>query len=53
MLRRFIEDRKGATAVEYGLIVAALCVALLGVYRTLGQAVSTTLFDNIAEKLPD
>ncbi|HVW56379.1 MAG TPA: Flp family type IVb pilin [Rhizobiaceae bacterium] len=34
MLRRFIQDESGATAIEYGLIVAVLSLAIVsGVSR--------------------
>ena len=40
MLRRFIQDDRGATAIEYGLIAALVflgCVAAIGNY---GQSMS-------------
>jgi pilus assembly protein Flp/PilA len=30
MLKRFIKNASGATAIEYGLIVAVLCLAIVG-----------------------
>jgi pilus assembly protein Flp/PilA len=30
MLRRLINDRKGATAIEYGLILALIVIAIIG-----------------------
>ncbi|RWH62029.1 MAG: Flp family type IVb pilin, partial [Mesorhizobium sp.] len=30
LLQRFIEDESGATAIEYGLIVAVLSLAIVG-----------------------
>ena len=30
MIRRFLEDKSGATAIEYGLIVAVLSLAIVG-----------------------
>ena len=30
MLKRFIEDESGATAIEYGLIIAVLSLAIIG-----------------------
>ena len=35
-LRRLLADRRGATAVEYGLIAALIVVALLGGLSALG-----------------
>ena len=30
LLRKFVADRSGATAIEYGLIAALMSVALIG-----------------------
>ena len=35
-LRRLLTDKKGATAIEYGLIAALIAVALMGGLRSLG-----------------
>ena len=35
-LRRLLRNQKGATAIEYGLIVALIALALMGGLRTLG-----------------
>jgi pilus assembly protein Flp/PilA len=34
--RRFLKDESGATAIEYGLICAALAVAILTTLQALG-----------------
>jgi pilus assembly protein Flp/PilA len=34
--RRFLRDESGATAIEYGLICAALAVAILTALQALG-----------------
>ena len=36
VVRRFLRDESGATAIEYGLICAGLAVAILTVLQTLG-----------------
>ena len=36
MLRRLGADRRGATAIEYGLIVALIAVASIGGMQALG-----------------
>lgn len=36
MLRRLFADRRGATAIEYGLIAALIVVAMMGSLRLLG-----------------
>ena len=35
-LRRLRSDKRGATAIEYGLIVALIAVAMIGALQTLG-----------------
>ena len=37
LLRRFLNDDSGATAIEYGLIAAGISVAVLAVVNTLEQ----------------
>ena len=45
---RFWRDESGATAIEYGLIVAGIAVAILASLQTLSTTVQTMLFDVIA-----
>ena len=33
---RFVRDRSGATAIEYGLIAALICVAAIGGMQNFG-----------------
>lgn len=42
MLRRFLKDEKGATAIEYGLIAAGIAVAIIAVVQGLGSKLNTT-----------
>jgi len=35
-LRRLLTDRRGATAIEYGLIAALIVVAMMGGLRAMG-----------------
>ena len=53
ILIRFLQDERGATAVEYGLITALISVALIGGAVSVGNAVNTTM-DGAAtsQKLP-
>lgn len=48
---RFLCDESGATAIEYGLIVAGIAVAILGAIGTLSESVKTMLFDKISTAL--
>ncbi len=36
-VRSFLKDESGATMVEYGLMVALIAVACVGIVATLGQ----------------
>lgn len=38
-----LRDRRGATAIEYGLIAALIAVAAIGVMSALGGQITTTL----------
>jgi pilus assembly protein Flp/PilA len=51
LLRRFIADQSGVTAIEYGLIAALIAVVIISSVTTLGSKVSTT-FSNIATAMP-
>ena len=39
-IRAFLGDDKGATAVEYGLIVTLIAVAIIGVVTLVGVALA-------------
>ena len=41
ILTRMLEDESGATAIEYGLIVALVSVAAIAGYTQLGGALNT------------
>ena len=49
MIKRFLADETGATAIEYGLIAALIFVAILLSIVTTGNAV-TNLFNFISNK---
>jgi len=42
MLRGFLKDESGATAIEYGLIAAGISVAIIAVVQGLGVNLNTT-----------
>ena len=54
MIARFLSklaaDRKGGTAIEYGLIVALIVIAMIA---SLGQVASTTkgMWSNVNDKM--
>jgi pilus assembly protein Flp/PilA len=37
LIRRLVKDDSGATAVEYGLIAAAISLAIIALINTLGK----------------
>ena len=43
VISRFISDESGATAIEYGLIVALIAVVIIGAVSTLGTNLNSTL----------
>jgi pilus assembly protein Flp/PilA len=50
LLRRFLNDDSGATAIEYGLIAAGISVAIIAVVNTLGTNLNT-IFSSISSQL--
>ena len=42
LVKRFVKDESGATAIEYGLIAAGISVAIITVVNTLGTQLKTT-----------
>lgn len=41
--KRLFTDTSGATAIEYGLIVALIAVVIIGAVTTLGTNLNTSL----------
>jgi pilus assembly protein Flp/PilA len=50
MLKKFVRNESGATAIEYGLIAAGIAVAIAVVVFTVGSKLND-LFTNIAGQL--
>ena len=42
LLKQFVKDESGATAIEYGLIAAGISVAIIAVVQGLGPKLNTT-----------
>ena len=51
-LRNFVKDESGASAVEYGLLVALISVVIIGAVTMLGQSIST-MFTGVASTIGD
>ena len=52
-MRRFIKlinNSKGATAIEYGLIAALIAVAAIAAMKNIGTKLGTT-FNNVSNQL--
>ncbi|QYF86652.1 Flp family type IVb pilin [Brevundimonas sp. PAMC22021] len=50
ILRRLTRDRKGATAMEYGLIVALISIAIVAALGGIGSKIGAALI-RLAEAL--
>ena len=53
MFKRFVKlmnDSKGATAIEYGLLAALIAVAAIGAMQGIGTKLNTT-FGNVSNAL--
>jgi pilus assembly protein Flp/PilA len=53
MIKRFaklMNDSKGATAIEYGLIAALIAVAAIGALRGVGNQLNST-FGNVSSAM--
>ena len=46
-MRQFFHDESGASAVEYGLLVALIAVVIIGAVTALGTSLQT-MFSGIA-----
>ena len=41
LLRRFLKDESGATAIEYGLIAAGISLAIISIVNGVGSSLKT------------
>jgi len=49
-LRNFLKDESGASAVEYGLLVALIAVVIIAAVSSLGTTISNT-FTSVSDKI--
>ena len=49
-IARFMQDRSGATAIEYGLIAAGIAVAIIATVQALGTNLNAT-FSTVSTSL--
>jgi len=50
LVKRFVKDESGATAIEYGLIAAGISVAIIAAVKGLGTQLNTT-FNTVSSQL--
>jgi len=50
ILKSFIADESGATAIEYGLIAAGIAIAIIGAVQGVGGKLNT-VFGNVSTAL--
>jgi pilus assembly protein Flp/PilA len=50
MIRKFLKDESGATAIEYGLIAALVAVAIIVALQALGSSLDG-MFTAVSGKL--
>jgi Flp pilus assembly pilin Flp len=50
-LRLFADDNDGATAIEYGLMVALIALTIFGAISATGQGIRDTLYGQIVTAL--
>jgi Flp pilus assembly pilin Flp len=47
-VRRWLRDKRGATAIEYSVVAAGIAVAVAGAIRILGANVLNNLYSQLA-----
>ncbi|NBB82410.1 MAG: Flp family type IVb pilin [Alphaproteobacteria bacterium] len=50
IFKNFLKDESGATAIEYGLLIALIAVAIIAAIGTLSGGLQT-LFTNVGTRL--
>jgi len=51
MLKRFITDQRGTTAIEYSIIAVFVSLAIIAGARSIGANISANMFGPIAGNL--
>jgi pilus assembly protein Flp/PilA len=50
LIQKFIQDENGASAVEYGLLVALIAAVIIGAVTTLGTKIQSK-FEEVEGKM--
>lgn len=45
MIKQFIQDEQGATAIEYGLIAALIAVVIIATVKAVGTSLDQTFLE--------
>jgi pilus assembly protein Flp/PilA len=51
MLRKFLADHRGATAIEYCILATLMSLAIVAGARSIGSNMSATMYGPIASNL--
>jgi pilus assembly protein Flp/PilA len=51
MLRKFLADQRGATAIEYCILAVFMSLAIVAGARSIGSNMSATMYGPIASNL--
>jgi pilus assembly protein Flp/PilA len=51
MVRKFLADKRGATAIEYSMIAALISVAIVAGARAIGLNITSTMYGAIVSNL--
>ncbi|RED15922.1 Flp family type IVb pilin [Parasphingopyxis lamellibrachiae] len=50
LIRNILHDERGATAVEYGLIVSLIVISMVGALAVLGNS-TTTMWNDVSNEV--
>ncbi|MCK1709067.1 MULTISPECIES: Flp family type IVb pilin [unclassified Bradyrhizobium] len=51
LLRSFLADENGATAIEYGLIAAGIALAIVTIVNNTGSALLNNKFNSVSSAM--
>ena len=51
MIKKFVKDEEGVTAIEYGLIAALIAVVIVAAVKLVGERLDI-VFDKVGAALP-
>ena len=51
-IRTFAKDESGATAIEYGMIAALICIACIAAFKNFGRA-NGDMWDHVTSTIVD